>query len=158
MNVNHPDYERNKEWTLWRLTSRCTKNNDGCLIWDGSKNKNGYGVIVVTLGDEKPKTMYAHRILWMLLTNETLSRGVFIRRACGNNACLNRDHFVLRKDDSGIPQSFNKLHTRQHTFTNEQILAIRNAPGKLKDVAAAFCTTPGYVSKLRNGKAKTLVK
>lgn len=48
-------------------------------------------------------------------------------------------------------------HTRVLKFTDEQIEAIRTAPGKLTHVAEKFGTTPGYVSKLRNGKAKKLV-
>lgn len=89
-----------------------------------------------------------------------------IRHKCDNPPCVNIEH-LLKGDaksnmqdciDRGRNAKEYKLHSRIRKFTDEQILAIKNANGKIKWVAEEFGVSTGYVSKLRSGKAKTLVQ
>lgn len=140
--------------------------DNGCLEFRGSKGlKHRYGVISITLGGVR-KNVPAHRALWMA-TNDRLDlpRDIVIRHTCDNPRCVNIKHLIhgTHKDNArdkierGRCAKTHKLHTRQARFTDEEIRAIRRGTGKLKWIAEEFGTTIGYVSKIKNMKAKTLV-
>ena len=57
---------------------------DGCRIWDRTKNPKGYGQIRV--GD---KTMQAHRVAYMLVHG---SAGPKLHHTCETPACINPEH------------------------------------------------------------------
>ena len=61
-----------------------------CLIWTGTKNKGGYGLIYVN-----GKTQKAHRYAWERV-NGLIPDGMFvIRKDHCNKLCVNVDHHRL---------------------------------------------------------------
>lgn len=73
------------EWAE-RFWSKVEK-TDGCWLWTGSTNKDGYGSYCVGGG----RTQLAHRVS-VLLTQGSLTEGLEIDHLCGVRACVRPDH------------------------------------------------------------------
>jgi hypothetical protein len=80
------DAEYSKRWSE-RVLSRCTRADNGCLIWNGGTNSCGY-----------PQTLYrgvtkrCHRMLWQIAHNVTLPKNVAVCHTCDNRLCLEQSH------------------------------------------------------------------
>lgn len=139
---------------------------NGCREWNATKQKSGYGMIGVTFEFKgKRLVIPASRAHWMAHHNVILERNQFICHKCDNPACVAIEHLFLgsAKDNSqdmlgkGRNAKKYKAHSRILIHSDDKIRAIRIAIGPLKDVAKLYGVSIGYVSRLRNGKAKTLV-
>lgn len=84
---------------------------DGCWLWLGAPNSEGYGHIA-----QGGKTHAAHRLSWTL-TGHTLTPGMTLDHLCRNRICVRPDHLeevtnvanILR--GSGSPaQNARKTH------------------------------------------------
>lgn len=151
-----------------RILIHSVKRDNGCIEYRGDSNlKHKYGLVSITV-DGKRKSVPAHRAMWMALNNRfDLPRSVVIRHKCDNPRCVNGEHLLDGTQKNNMQDMIDrgrqrkketyKLHTRHRKFDDETILQIKSATGKLKWIAQEFGITTGYVSKLRNGKAKTLV-
>ncbi len=74
----------------YRTLSEVTQNTsemDGCRVWNGYIDKNGYGSIM--LSDRRK--IVAHRWVW-ILTFGHLSEDLVLHHECGVKACMNVDH------------------------------------------------------------------
>lgn len=136
-----------------RVKKRSVKTANGCIEFTGNP-AHEYGLISITVNGIR-KSVPAHRALWMA-TYECwdLPRTINICHKCDNPRCVNMEHLF-----SGLPKRSkkHKPHTRQRRFTDEKIREMFFAKAKLKDIAEKFGTTVGYVSKIKNRKAKTLI-
>lgn len=63
---------------------------NGCWEWQGSKNRQGYGIICLMI-DGKPNTMPAPRLQWMHLRGKP-AEGKDICHTCDNPGCINPGH------------------------------------------------------------------
>lgn len=70
---------------FWRLVSK-SDDPEGCWIWTGYRDPNGYGRVSVTPSRDR----LAHRIAWMLTTGE-MPKGFLLHR-CDNPSCVRPDH------------------------------------------------------------------
>ena len=96
-----------------------------------------------------------------------LPSNIQIRHKCDNTRCVNEKHLEpgTSKDNTqdcierGRRAKKYRLHTRQCIVSDETIKAIRAEPERLKHwhIAEKYGVSIGYVSKLRNMKAKTLI-
>lgn len=66
-----------------------TTNINGCVVWTGHINANGYGHINVN-----GVVMRAHRYVWGK-EKGPISEGMVVDHKCHNRACLNIDHLRL---------------------------------------------------------------
>lgn len=166
MYCSYMTYDNYRNYVIHRIQSRSVQRANGCIEYGGDRQlHHKYGLISITI-DMKRKSVPAHRALWMAINGcFDLPRNIFIRHKCDNPRCVNIDHLEPgtpkenTKDciDRGRRAEKYKLHTRQCDHGNEKILAIKNATGKTKWIAEEFGVSISYVSKLRTGKAKTLV-
>jgi hypothetical protein len=155
-----------REYLLIRIMENSSMMPNGCREWTATKQKTGYGMIGVTFEFKgKRLVIPASRAHYMAHHNVILERNQFVCHKCDNPCCVNIEHLFLgsAKDNAldmlakGRNAKRHRLHTRQRKFTDEQIKAISIAKGRLRDVANLFGCSHGYVSKLRRGKAKTLL-
>lgn len=67
------------------------KNENGCMLWRGSKNHCGYGLVAIL-----PKwSIKAHRFIWELHNKATIPKGMVIMHTCDVKACVNPEHLKL---------------------------------------------------------------
>lgn len=159
-------YENYRHWVRSRILSRSVRRENGCIEYCGDKPlAHEYGLISITI-DGKRRSVPAHRALWMAVNDRfDLPRNIQIRHKCDNPRCVNEKHLIdgtakanMRdKVERGRCATSYRNHTRQRVHGDDKIRAIRAAVGTTTSVAAQFGVSPGYVSKLKNGKAKALV-
>lgn len=158
----NPNY---RFWVIERILKNSTPSANGCIEYGSTDLKHKYGLVSITFNNRR-FSVPAHRAMWMAKNDKfDLPRSVYVRHTCDNPRCINDEHLIpgTAKDNSDDCTSRNrraknnKLHTRQRRLADEQIRQIRAATGKATIIAHNYGTTPSYVSKIRNMKAKTLV-
>lgn len=84
----HPKFSaKQKELFLSRIDEN---GPNGCHIWMGNKNNNGYGVAYGNSADKVVRGHYAHRVM-MSITGK-LKKGKMVLHSCNNPACVNPEH------------------------------------------------------------------
>ena len=91
--------------TVWsRLAS---DPETGCRPWMGTRNRNGYGLLNLTL--------CTHRLAWEL-ANGPIPRGLLVLHHCDNPPCCNPDHLFLGTHADNAADRTRKGRTRnRHT-------------------------------------------
>ncbi len=156
-----------REYLIIRIMNNSVLRENGCREWIATKTRGGYGVIHFARqsGEGYKASMTAHRAHYQAFHNVLLTREQWVLHKCDNPSCVVIDHLFIgsAKDNSqdmigkGRKAKKHKAHSRVREHSDDKIRAIRSATGPLKDVAELYGVSIGYVSKLRAGKAKSLV-
>jgi len=72
-------------YAFWALT----EDREGCRVWAGGSNGNGYGRLSVN-----GRMVYAHRHAWQI-TNGDIPEGMVVDHTCYNRACVKPSHLRL---------------------------------------------------------------
>lgn len=148
-----------------RILSNSVKRENGCIEYASGGLKHKYGLVSITM-DKIRKSVPAHRALYMATRDcLDLPSNIYIRHTCDNPCCVNMEHLVrgTPKDnpedciERGRRATKYKTHTRQVKLDNETVIKIRESNLSVSLIAFEFGISQGYVSKLRNRKAKTLI-
>ncbi len=80
---------RHGGWKTWRerFANGYTANENGCHVWQRSKNSRGYGVIYMD-----GKLRLAHRVAFYVKHDRWPHEGYVTDHVCENKACVNADH------------------------------------------------------------------
>jgi hypothetical protein len=78
------------EARFWFRVDR-SKGSDVCWEWQGSLNEHEFGYFYV-----HGKTVYAHRISWLLAYGELSGEDSWVGHTCGNHRCVNPAHLTER--------------------------------------------------------------
>lgn len=89
-----------------RLWARTTK-TEGCWLWDGSRNRDGYG----TIGNGNTGSMLTHRAAW-IVTNGPIPAGLNVCHSCDNPRCVRPDHLFLGTQYDNIQDCYAKGRDR----------------------------------------------
>lgn len=154
-------------WVIHRILSRSIVSESGCIEYQGNW-KHKYGLISITV-DGVRKCQPAHRAMYIAVNKAWyLPHLIFIRHKCDNPRCVNIEHLEPGTAKDNMQDAITrggkrpglmkyKLHTRQRVHSDDKIRAIRVATGAQKNIAWEYGVSIGYVSKIKSGKAKTLV-
>lgn len=114
---------------------------DGCWLWTGALNTNGYG----TIYRHYPEHVQAHRLAWELATGETLTPDDAICHTCDVKNCV-------RNDDESVYQAGDLVFPRRgHLFKGD-------VPANNADMAAKGRAGWHQTENRRRGEAQNLAK
>lgn len=155
-----------RNWLIIRINAASVPAAHNCREWTKTRKAKGYGLISVTFKPNSRVMMAASRALYMAKTGKLLPRHIQVLHKCDNPACVNFDHLFegTSKDNArdciakGRRATTHRPHKRLCKFTDDEIRNIRSATGKLGHIAEELGVSASYVSKLKRGLAKSLVK
>ena len=148
-----------------RFLSKIEKNNAGCHLWVGYKNKDGYGYFGV-----RRKSVRAHRFAWEC-ANGQIPKGMYVCHICDNPSCVNVEHLFLGTQKENMTDAKMKgriasgdrqgSRTRPETrprgeshcrcrFTREQVLFIRASDLSQRNLAGMFSVSKGAIQHIKN--------
>ncbi len=102
--------------------------SEGCWLWTGSKNGDGYGAI-----GRDPQVL-AHRLAWILFCGQIPRRKLVLHR-CDTPACVRPDHLFLGTQKDNVRDCIEKgrravtagEQNGGHRLTVPQVEAVRAA-------------------------------
>jgi hypothetical protein len=137
------------EERLWRRVDK----TDGCWIWKGTSNNQGYGTIYY--GDRK---VLAHRLAWEL-TYGPIPLGAHVLHRCDTPRCVRPDHLWLgdakaNSDDKvakGRQGTRAQPHLRPHDVREIRRLAAEGI--RRRDIAVQFGICLPHAISIVTGRA-----
>lgn len=126
-------------------------NVNGCMLWKGATNKDGYGNLLW-----RGRYHKAHRLSWEI-ANGPIPAGLRACHACDNPPCCNPDHLFLGTQTENIADMDRKKRRRpaygeantNAKLTPEIIREIRASRMFQKDIAALYGVTQSLVSAIK---------
>ena len=91
-----------------RFTIKLKKMSNGCIEWQGNRNKEGYGRIMINR-----ETMSTHRLSWKL-ANGSIPDGMCVLHKCDNPPCCNIKHLWIGTSVENIKDRSAKGRTTRH--------------------------------------------
>jgi predicted XRE-type DNA-binding protein len=137
------------------------KTESGCILWNGSVNRAGYGMV----HDENGKSHLAHRLAYEIFRDE-IPRGLYVLHKCDNPPCVNAvSHLFLGtiQDNSNDMVSKGRQAKGENagmaTLSNKSVVEIRErySQGGIlqRELAIEYNITQSHVSKLVNRHYRT---
>jgi hypothetical protein len=132
---------------FWKKVDK--RGPDECWLWTGGTDRRGYGLITFN-----NKSYRAPRISLMLRDGALPPPELDACHCCDNPRCVNPNHLsgCTRSQNMRDASKRGRLHIWSQKLTRDQVVMIRAAHGKLKDIAAVFGLDPSTVSKIRSCK------
>ena len=131
-----------------RLFRRFVQEN-GCLVWTGSRTKNGYGRIKID-----GRIVYTHRVMWTLKRGP-IPEGIEVLHECDNPPCGNVEHLFLGTQVENMADAARKgrVHPGEaHGMAKLEegaVLAIRSEAGSARAIAGRFGVSASTVKDIR---------
>lgn len=101
---------------------RRTEERDGCLIWTGHLNHDGYGQMLI---DKKVGMKQAHRVAYEIFIGP-IPKGLELDHLCRVRECVNPAHMEpvthaenVRRGKAGVPQASRTHCPRGHEYNEE---------------------------------------
>jgi len=102
-----------------------------CILWAGSVNEDGYGVLTLKLGDAV-RSITAQRIIYTLFWGE-IPDGLVVDHECRNRLCINPYHLRAITNRQNIligmcvaAQNLRKTHcVAGHPLSGDNVLIVR---------------------------------
>jgi hypothetical protein len=129
---------------------------DGCWLWQGYCNKNGYGQIWW-----EGKQHLTHRMSYQAFIGD-IPESIFVLHWCDVRKCCNPKHLFLGTQTDNIRDRVNKGRCKggenkgekhgRAKLTKEQVLKILASNEKQKTLAERYCVDPSTISMIKTGK------
>jgi len=158
--------------TARRLWSRLAETYDGCLVFTGTKNRSGYGLIDVTYASKTVRfPILAHRLAWVLANGCEIPEDRIICHRCNNPSCCNPKHLYLGTPATNAADMVRAGHQARlkpllgrkgeahpmskHTDAQrEQAIEMRRRGRSFKEIARAIRCTPATACRWWNDSLK----
>lgn len=145
------------------LLSNTMRTKSGCLVWNGTKNKGGYGTKTVgSRVDGTRKTGLTHRLAYELV-NGQIGNNMCVLHRCDNPPCINPKHLFVgtradnhqdmlnkgrRVDLKGEDRPNSKLSNHQVKEIKRQLM--RGA--RQTELAEKYGVNQTLISAIKTGK------
>lgn len=90
-----------------RFLAKTKRAADGCLLWTGSKNSGGYGLV-----RWDGKTRKASRVAYEIASGAPIPEGMLVCHKCDNPPCVDPDHLFLGTHTDNIRDAAKKGRLR----------------------------------------------
>lgn len=138
--------------TKWLATHLVGADPDECLIWPHLTNDSGYGILSI-----RGRTYRAHRVVWEMWNDQQATPGMVVMHSCDNRPCVNPYHLSLGTLADNMADCVAKNRhakgERQGSakLTVAEVLAIRETPGRLREIADKYGVGLMTISEIRRG-------
>jgi hypothetical protein len=135
---------------------------DECWPWQGTKDRDGYGVI----GDERRRQLRAHRIAYERAFGP-VQAGHYVLHRCDNRSCCNPNHLFAGTNSDNIADMVAKGRQARGPdngnakLTDDVVRRIKaalRANGVGKHIAAQYGVSEGIVSRIKVGHTWSHIK
>lgn len=142
--------------------ARYAVDENGCWIWQGHINRQGYGLLWVGSRTTTRRLMRAHRVVYEMVRGP-VARGLELDHLCRVRACVNPDHLEpvthaenLRRGEGIGAQNRRKTHCKRgHEFTPTNTVYQRNGARNClacRPIYQRRYRSPDYKSRKRSGR------
>lgn len=152
-NKPNPDFRSlkgrvvNTEEKFWSLVNK----SDGCWLWTGSKNENGYGVF-----SYRGKEWRAHRLAYFFI-NGHIPEDEKACHQCDTPACVNPHHIFLGSQTENIKDCVSKNRNQRgersgHAkLTELDVIAIRGDSRSGKLIGEQYGISRNHANSIKKG-------
>ena len=130
--------------------------NSGCLLWQGSATKNGYGWV-----RWNGARLIAHRASWEDANGQPIPQGMCVLHKCDVPACINPDHLSIGTQSENLADMAKKGRAKYGKrrggkpswnvkLTKADVLSIRCDPRPTAALALVYGVAPRYLRHLRS--------
>lgn len=106
-----------------RFASKCSPSRDGCLIWTGSTDDEGYGKI-----SYKNRNRRASHVAWRIKHGRLPHPDKFMCHNCDNPVCVNVDHLYEGTHQENVDDKMRKGRHRNGARRSEATGTPSRAP------------------------------
>lgn len=149
------------DWTVeQRLGYASRPQENGCVIWIGSKTAAGYGTI--SFGGQD---CYAHRLSWEAHNGRQIPDGHYVCHHCDTPACINPDHLFVGTPADNVADARSKGrhahaetngHARLSRETVRQLREQYNAGASPSRLARSVGMSAHYMGQVLRGQRRVL--
>lgn len=132
---------RSESVRLWSKTDQ-SAGDDGCWLWTGAVDRQGFGYIQ----DDAGKTMKVHRLAYRLSQGD-LPDGCVVERTCKQKLCCNPKHLYVT--------SVSEARQRGRKLTEDDVREIKRllqSGLSARDIGPRFGVTDTEVHNIKSGK------
>ena len=148
------DYHLTRGWSLRaKLAHYSRPEPSGCILWIGSNDSRGYGVLWWNGRLDK-----AYRLAWQDI-NGLIPKGKSICHHCDTPACINPDHLFLgthldnMRDRDAKGRGPRGSMNGKAKLTDDQVREIYFASGSsMREIGARYGVTHSIVSEIKSRK------
>lgn len=128
-----------------RFFKKVSKQDNGCWIWTGSKNKMGYGCFK----NRCITKQLAHQVSFILFKGDIPPK-CFVLHACDIPACVNPDHLWIGEPKDNTKDMQIKRRDGNRKLTEEDVINIRKLFKKVphKKLAEIYNVKIGNISTI----------
>jgi hypothetical protein len=131
---------------------------DDCWDWQSAHIDRGYPVL---WGNQKKRTVYAHRLSWVLANRRPIPAGMVVMHKCDRPTCVNPAHLSIGtpKDNTQDAANKNRMPFGERNMGGQKLSAeqavriYQRCDGlSIRETASKYRVSLQVVKRIRNGR------